>query len=399
MKKALPLLVIVAFGACTGDHTDQPGAAVRDSAGIRIVENTTPLWQQGQAWHLSTEPVVDIGAQSDPLYELFRVNGAVRLATGEIVIANAGSSELRFYDATGSYLRASGGEGEGPGEFLLLRSLYRLGGDSLLVRDPLAGRLSLFDAEGAFVRVIRLTPTDGAPMPTLSGVFDDGSFLVHGMTLEAAEIGFVRPDAVLFRYATDGTVLHRLGVFPGNETYIFVDAQGNRGMNRAHFQRGTGFLVTRNRFVVASNDSYELVLYDMDGDLEMLVRKSQPVVSIGDAEVRALREYYLSQTAEADARRRLLQWFDAMPVAPSMPAYATVWGDALGNLWVADYDPLVVRAPRWSVFNAEGVWLGVVTTPEGFRPLDIGSDYVLGLWRDADDVEHVRLYTLIKPDG
>ena len=138
-------------------------------------------------------------------------------------------------------------------------------------------------------------------------------------------------------------------------------------------------------------------VYEADGDLEMLVRKHQPVVSIGDAEVRALREHYLSQTAEADARQTRLQWFDAMPVAPYMPAYATVRADALGNLWVADYDPLVARAPRWSVFNAEGVWLGVVTTPEGFRPLDIGSDYVLGLWRDENDVEHVGMYQLVKP--
>ncbi len=138
-------------------------------------------------------------------------------------------------------------------------------------------------------------------------------------------------------------------------------------------------------------------MYEADGDLEMLVRKHQPVGSIGDAEVRALREYYLSQTGDADARRRLLQWFDAMPVAPYMPAYATVRGDALGNLWVADYDPLVGRAPRWSVFNSEGVWLGVVTTAEGFRPLEIGTDYVLGVWRDADDVEHVRMYELVKP--
>jgi hypothetical protein len=30
-------------------------------------------------------------------------------------------------------------------------------------------------------------------------------------------------------------------------------------------------------------------------------------------------------------------------------------------------------------------------------PLDIGSDHVAGVWRDDDDVEHVRLYTLTKP--
>ena len=36
--------------------------------------------------------------------------------------------------------------------------------------------------------------------------------------------------------------------------------------------------------------------------------------------------------------------------------------------------------------------------PPRFQPLDIGPDYVLGLWRDADDVEQVRLYGLVKPE-
>ncbi len=34
--------------------------------------------------------------------------------------------------------------------------------------------------------------------------------------------------------------------------------------------------------------------------------------------------------------------------------------------------------------------------PPRFSPLDIGPDFVLGLWRDADDVEHVRMYDLVK---
>ena len=51
----------------------------------------------------------------------------------------------------------------------------------------------------------------------------------------------------------------------------------------------------------------------------------------------------------------------------------------------------------WSVFDVEGFFLGRVTMPHEFSPLDIGPDYVLGLWRDEDDVEHVRMYELIEP--
>ena len=35
-------------------------------------------------------------------------------------------------------------------------------------------------------------------------------------------------------------------------------------------------------------------------------------------------------------------------------------------------------------------------TPAGVRILDIGTDYVLGLWQDENDVEYVRLFRLMK---
>ena len=55
------------------------------------------------------------------------------------------------------------------------------------------------------------------------------------------------------------------------------------------------------------------------------------------------------------------------------------------------------QSTTWDVFDPTGRWLGPVRMPTGLRITDIGSDYVLGVWRDADDVEHVRMYELVKP--
>jgi hypothetical protein len=35
--------------------------------------------------------------------------------------------------------------------------------------------------------------------------------------------------------------------------------------------------------------------------------------------------------------------------------------------------------------------------PDRFTPFWIGRDAVAGVWKDADDVEHVRAYGLRKP--
>jgi hypothetical protein len=92
--------------------------------------------------------------------------------------------------------------------------------------------------------------------------------------------------------------------------------------------------------------------------------------------------------------------------APNLPAYAQLV-DNDRNLWVSDasldwylaqgFSRVPAGPVAWRVFDRDGRWLGSVTMPPRFRPMDIGSDYVLGLWRDADDVEHVRLYQLTRP--
>jgi hypothetical protein len=54
--------------------------------------------------------------------------------------------------------------------------------------------------------------------------------------------------------------------------------------------------------------------------------------------------------------------------------------------------PLVTST--WNVFDAEGRWTMNVTMPARFSPMEIGSDYVLGIARDTDGVETVVMYRL-----
>ena len=60
---------------------------------------------------------------------------------------------------------------------------------------------------------------------------------------------------------------------------------------------------------------------------------------------------------------------------------------------------------RFSVFRTDGAWLGYVEIPEGLpqlrvsydmQSMEIGSDYVLGVWVDDLGVEQVRLYRIEK---
>ena len=66
-------------------------------------------------------------------------------------------------------------------------------------------------------------------------------------------------------------------------------------------------------------------------------------------------------------------------------------------LIVAAISPTFASAPRnWSVFNADGRWLGEVVLPEDLEVYEIGEDYVLGKETDEFDVEYVRVYRIRK---
>ena len=62
-----------------------------------------------------------------------------------------------------------------------------------------------------------------------------------------------------------------------------------------------------------------------------------------------------------------------------------------------EYETRDESEPHWSVFDTEGVLQGTLSVPTGVTLIDIGDDYVLGMWRNDLDVEHVRLYELVKP--
>ena len=68
--------------------------------------------------------------------------------------------------------------------------------------------------------------------------------------------------------------------------------------------------------------------------------------------------------------------------------------DAERNLWAERYRTPWEANPTWFVFDEQGVWLGEVATPPGLHVFEIGSDYVLGRYRDEFDVQSVVMIPL-----
>ena len=169
------------WSACAGE--DEPadrGHAIRDSAGIHIVENRRPAWPEGEGWRVAPEPTVDIGVlDGAPEYQLFRVWTALTLSDGRIVVSNSGTQQLRLYDPQGLYLSTAGGPGEGPGEFERLGQAAVLPGDSVAGYDWRSRRVSLFGPDGQYGRSWRIEVEAGSGFPQVRKLMADGSVLAQ----------------------------------------------------------------------------------------------------------------------------------------------------------------------------------------------------------------------------
>jgi hypothetical protein len=122
-----------------------------------------------------------------------------------------------------------------------------------------------------------------------------------------------------------------------------------------------------------------------------------------DAEVRARYLELLLRTEKTRADSdETVESERTRPAQPTLPAFQTLRVDSEGNLWVehtrlSKYPERELDATEqqtWTVFDSGGVVIGDVTTPAGLAISQIGKDWILGVWKDDDGVEHVRLHRM-----
>ena len=401
------LVLSFAIAACAGDADPVTPTSVRDSSGVEIVESHEPLWSAGRGWTVSERPVASVGSEdASEEYSLYRVMAALRLPNGNIVIANSGTHQLKFYDSSGAFIRSVGREGEGPGEFRRMMYAWPVG-DSIFVADYGLSRVSVFSAEGEFGRTVTLDKPPESFGVTASGGFSDGSILGFEFVFDrtAPPDGLHRSDMRFLyrRYSREGDVMDSLGVFLQSEsiresTTITNPTTGEtgRGMMSSSAPFGlSGTTTARGDFLYhGTGGSYEIQQFTREGALARLIRRPIPNPAVTESDKDLFREDWLEDAGDWQ-RSRVLD----LKFPDTKPAYGRFRVYALGNLWVEDYS--IGRKHKtgvWTVFDPEGRMLGTVQVDRGLAVTAIGDDYVMGVWRSEFDVEQVRVYRLTKGD-
>jgi hypothetical protein len=343
--------------------------------------------------------MMEIGvAEGAPEYQLAGVRGAIRLADRGVVIANGQSNELRYYDARGRFVRATGKEGGGPGEFKSLNGLAAYRGDSVAVWDTETWRLTVFGPDGGFGRTVTVKGLNSI-VARLKATFPDGSFLLAAAgSVEdflRTDPGERRDSVSYLRFTPDGAFADTLARHASQE-YVTLHSKNEILIRPILFGRDSYVGAGGDRVFVGQSDAFRIDGMDPRGTPIISIRRLGELRTPSRQEVAQVR----AASDEAGQARAKASGAAGIPTAEPLPARTTVPAydrlvvDQQGNLWVRDFVLTPDDAPRWSVFDPQGRWVSTVQTPAGVEVYQIGPDWILGRALDDLDVEYVRLYRL-----
>jgi hypothetical protein len=399
-------LVLTASCGGNGDRVS-PYAQHRDSAGVDVVENHGE--GKGLPFRIAAVPTVRIGEveTADSSKLLTRVQGAVHLSDGRIVVLERESGQVRWFDRSGEHLLTRGGRGRGPQEVGLPMGLVRLHGDSVAVIDGGFERL-IFDSTGAFVRLEELDrqvlAANGPLWPCATLVLPDRSFF-RCRRADAASAGISGSDpAAASRNASrllrlTGTLdsIVELGHFRAPEQRSF-EYNGERGYVTHPFF-STAFVASDSRgteIAVALNPDYEIEFWSVNGRLVRIVRRHDALRTPAERERDLAREEFLAPFRIFRDDALLAVVLRAVPEPATLPAVQGLVIAASGDLWVQRHIPRYRTDPSaFDVFDTMGEFLGTMAVPAGFAVLEVGDDYVLGVMIDEADVPFVELYDIM----
>lgn len=420
------LLAAALIAGCGEGSNDGPTLepAVRDSAGVVIHEFPPGVLQSPPSLRLADAPGVRIGVVAGaPEYQWTRPVAAARLSDGGFAVLEQVTAEVRVFDSSGQFLHRIGREGDGPGEFRSPVGLAVLAGDTLLVWDRGARRLSWFSLDGTLADDRTLREPGGIRTIRRVALSPSGTALVLGATTTEEDLGNqgrVRETWQIVPVEPSGDAGRPIGTTPGTERAIQVQGSGTGEIMSISVQGrwwwGEGFAWASERGVwTADQLSFEARHFDLERGLDRIVRVMAEDRPFTNALIDSLHRVELDRVADPEIRELWRADFQEREYPQGIPPVASVFGDDAGRVWIGLTEPPPERLPsgeltavrRWAVFEQDSMAdagatmphasLRILTLPPRSHPLWADAEGVLLVRNDAElDVAYIEWYPYIQ---
>jgi hypothetical protein len=414
----LVALGMISLTCAGGDVAQRWEGTVRDSAGITVVANPSAgIWNTGDEWRLEENLVIGV-AEGSSDYMFATISGVCVGSGGRIYVVDEMASSVSSYAPDGSFIRRFGRSGSGPGELGSDLGPCLMGSaDTLAVPDMQNFRLTRFTGDGSFVSS---TPFEfGSGIPIQWRIVPGGMIAVRlrfGMLDPNEPLGI--PDAIVW-WEEDGSPGDTALRIPRGD--VITPSRG-RAPGRAFYTllepEPLWVLMADAVVAVGSMEGYRVTYYGVNGNPTRLVsRVFDPIpVTRDDREILADAVESVFPTPVVQNVMGGIHFAEFFPpyhclqVGPEQSLWLQRiirpsdlsqearedrdWGPEDPELFLAD-PRLALGAPDWDVLDADGRYLGVVSMPERFEPLQFTGDAIYGVWRDEMDVQYVKRFRVV----
>lgn len=396
--------------------------AVRDSAGVRIVESRRPLWLDREGWIVDSVPELAIAvARTDSQRAWHWIVDAARVGRRIAILFDA-TSEVRWYDTGGHLLHTTGSDGEEvySGTLCALAD-RRIAVSQMVVGEDVEVRTRTFGADAGpdssrhargkardagseagtpvSIETFSTDPEETRP-PIPADCFPDGTLLLERLHRPGEDIpGTVDSTAYSWsRARVSGADEVQLALQTVGLEYLLPADSGRPSKHAIPFTTRPSVAPAKDGVYIAAGADPVIQRRRLDGSLDLLIRWT-PAARVRSAEILerhsalSLEAYVGFELMHRNARR----FFQMGAAAPEwIASVQTLRVDAGGRLWAERYRPSWDSVAVWDVFDTEGAWLGGVIMPPNRLVHEIGEDYVLTSYRDEQRVARLAMYRLVR---
>jgi hypothetical protein len=348
--------------------------------------------QAPEQWMLAPRPTVVIGdpERSDEL--LARVVGLALAPTGEVILWEPNSAGVRIFSRDGATSRVLARSGAGPGEVRDARWIG-LAGDTIMIVDGTLRRITRMTAEGRVLSSVNFRPAASVPGSRPVGRLADGTLVWRGVdpAFDGTVEGARRDTVALAVSRGDGTGMEVVTRVPGTSTFTARTPGGGAYIGPLPFGARELVVAGPRHIWVADNASPTVRAISTTGDTAHSWRAPLTPQPLAPATIAAARDRELEQISSEPIRRLVEQRFAAAPSTPPLLSGLSVAPN--GDLWLTEYAVDSRRPVRVFVMTESGGHRASLELPSGFRIAAVTEHTIMGVHRDADDVETVRIYS------
>jgi hypothetical protein len=342
-------------------------------------------------WAVSPKPIVDVtGVDASGGVVFQNLAGGTRLSNGNLLVVDKGAMSIRLIDSKGKLLKTEGRQGQGPGEYQILISGSGCGGDSLLVwaRESMV----MVGPNGLAARQFKMPPEGTRMMPLMNITCGGSGNLVYltqplGRPTMGANGSMFMTSAVA-TVDRSGKLIRTVDSVPSGEWM----RAGNGAFPRP-LAPTTSAVAVGDRVVVGVADSGRAWVFTADGKHSVINIPWTPRPATPEEFKMAVAA--VAEMAPVQVRPAVEPEIAKAPKPASLPAYFNLYGDPDGVLWVQQSPPGAKRTDLLAM-SVEGKVLARTIIPMAVRILEIGRDYILASYDDANDETHLAVFSLKK---